>query len=215
MRPVVIIAAVKVLTESHQRLCSTPMPSLGIGVVASRGIEGISTNSKSYGEERMKTAHKAMVIALGTLLTAGLLLAANGQVQWTTASEAFAQAKSSKKKIVLDVYTDWCGWCKRMDKSTYGDAGVAAYLGEKYVAAKMNPEKEGTVEYQGKNYTQAEFAQALGISGYPATAFFDEDGELLTVIPGFVQPADFQKVLTYFAENIHKSKTWEEYAKTK
>lgn len=164
----------------------------------------------------MKAMNRIAIVLTGILLTVGLLFATNVvEVQWKTASEAFTEAKTSKKKIVLDVYTDWCGWCKRMDKSTYGDANVAAYLGEKYVVAKMNPEKEGTVQYQGKNYTQAEFAQALGISGYPATAFFDENGELLTVIPGFVQPADFQKVLTYFAENIHKTKTWEEYAKTK
>ncbi len=209
-----IIAAVNgIIKTSRHRLCTAPMPS------ASALLHWGRERSESYQQEApgtMKAMNRIAMVIAGTVLTAGLLLAANvTEVKWKTASEAFTEAKASNKKIVLDVYTDWCGWCKRMDKSTYGNADVAAYLEKNYVAAKMNPEKEGAVQYQGKNYTQAEFAQALGISGYPATAFFDESGELLTVIPGFVQPADFQKVLTYFAENIHKTTTWEEYSKKK
>ena len=60
-----------------------------------------------------------------------------------------------------------------------------------------------------------EFAQVLGVNGYPATAFFDEEGELLVVLPGYMEPAQFKQVLTYFGDNIYKDKSWEDYQKIK
>lgn len=151
------------------------------------------------------------------LAVAGVVAASAGlqEVQWKTISEALQEAPKGKKKIVLDIYTDWCSWCKKMDKNTYSEAGITSYLSEKYVASRMNPEKPGTIEYQGKSYSQAEFARVLGVSGYPATAFFNEDGELLTVLPGYMDPAAFRKVLTYFGDDIYKTTSWEDYQKAK
>src|SRR5689334_11509797 len=116
---------------------------------------------------------KKIGIILLALFTAQIMVAQMATteeqetVEWKTISEALDQAPKTNRKIILDVYTDWCGWCKRMDRDTYADGAVAAYMQEHYIASKMNPEKSGNLTYDGKEFSQQEFGQALGINGYP------------------------------------------------
>ena len=131
--------------------------------------------------------------------------------EWRTVNEALAEEAGSQKFILLDVYTDWCGWCKRMDRDTYADSSVSAYISERFVAAKMNPEKDGKVIYDGHEYSQAQFGKALGISGYPATAFFTPEKELITVVPGYLPAKDFRLLLQFLAEDHYKTTTFQEF----
>jgi thioredoxin-related protein len=156
------------------------------------------------------------VLAIVAILSTVLLMNASAdpdpaEVQWKSISEALVEGPQSNRLIVLDLYTDWCGWCKRMDRDTYANADVAAYLSEHYVASKMNPEKEGTLEYDGRSFSQAEFGQALGVRGYPSTAFFDKEGKVLTVVAGYIGPDEFLSILKYFGEDIYKTTSWEDY----
>src|SRR5688572_15447498 len=123
----------------------------------------------------------------------------NGEAafSWRSINEALSEAPEENKFILLDVYTDWCGWCKRMDRDTYADSAVSAYIAERFVAAKMNPEKAGDVEYDGRTFSQADFGRALGVTGYPATAFFTPKGELITVVPGYFPAKDFHLLLRF------------------
>jgi thioredoxin-related protein len=163
----------------------------------------------------MLTPRKLYVVLLA-LVAAGTafgMMANMSEVTWRTMPQALEEAPKANKKILLDVYTDWCGWCKRMDKDTYSEASVAQYLGQHFIASKMNPEKEGEILYDGKKYTQREFGQALGINGYPATAVFNEKGELLTVIPGYIAAGEFIRILKYFGDDIYLKMKWDEYSK--
>jgi thioredoxin-related protein len=156
----------------------------------------------------------AVTIVLAAILGVSMSTAEpTAGVEWKSVTEALESAPKQNKKIVLDVYTDWCGWCKRMDKDTYADSAVAAYMAEHYVASKMNPEKAGELTFDNRKFTQAEFGAALEIRGYPATAFFNEQGELLTVVGGYLGPKDFLKVLKFFGEDAYKTQSWEEFAK--
>jgi thioredoxin-related protein len=135
-------------------------------------------------------------------------------IEWKSITQALDAAPKQGKLIVLDVYTDWCGWCKRMDRDTYADSGVAQYLNSRFVASKMNPEKEGKLTYDGKEYSQGDFAQALNIHGYPATVFFNEKGEVLTVVPGYIGAKDFLPMLKYFGDGVYtKGIKYEDYIK--
>ena len=51
------------------------------------------------------------------------------------------RAKKDKKLVMVDMYTDWCGWCKKLDKDTFSDKDVADKLAKDFVAVKLNPEK--------------------------------------------------------------------------
>src|SRR5438309_1785572 len=107
----------------------------------------------SQSKLSMKTIHIAALV-LAALIIGPIMNAENSTVSWKTINEALDQAPKNNKKIVLDVFTDWCGWCKRMDRDTYADSAVAAYLDEHFVASKMNPEKEGSLDFDGKKFSQ-------------------------------------------------------------
>lgn len=162
----------------------------------------------------MKTTFTAIAIVFAVALLAAPMTNADPKgVEWKSISDALENAPKENRKIVLDVYTDWCGWCKRMDRDTYDNEEVAKYLGEKYIASKMNPEKEGKVSYDGKELSQAQFSQGMGINGYPATAFFNEKGELLTVVSGYIKAEEFLRILKYFGDDHYLTTKWEDYAK--
>lgn len=152
-----------------------------------------------------------ITLLLALCFSVGRAAAQEAHEGWVTPAAAFKDAEGAGKKIVVDIYTDWCGWCKRMDRDTYADPGVAAYMKEHYFAAKMNPEKEGSLPYDTTEVTYRDFAGALGVRGYPATAFFNEKGELLTVVSGYLKPKEFMRVLRFFGENVYLKQKWDEY----
>jgi thioredoxin-related protein len=154
-----------------------------------------------------------ILIALVFATTIMTLNALPKELQWITIVDALDNAPKANKKIVLDVYTDWCGWCKRMDRDVYSNDEIQSYIENHYVTSKMNPEKQGTLTYQGKEYTLGEFSRALGIRGFPSTVFFDEKGEVLTMISGYQSKEDFMKILTYFGDDHYLTQTWDEYMK--
>lgn len=162
----------------------------------------------------MKRLYIAAFVAALTLIATMAELTASGELEWKTISQGLENAPRENKLIMLDIYTDWCGWCKRMDRDTFSDSVVASYLKQRYIACKMNPEKKGKVTFDGKEFTLAEFGQALGVRGYPATAFFNEKGELLTVVSGYMSPKDFLPVLKYFGDGAYlKGVKYEDYVK--
>lgn len=144
---------------------------------------------------------------------ASTLYAQSPGVAWKTVVEVLDEAPKAEKMILLDVYTDWCTWCKRMDRDTYADSAVASYIAERFVAGKMNPEKEGSLTFGGKELSQREFGRVLGVTGYPATVMFDETGKSLGVVPGYNKPKEFLIILKYFGERLYKTMSWEEYLK--
>ncbi|PWJ42381.1 thioredoxin family protein [Sediminitomix flava] len=125
----------------------------------------------------------------------------NGEIKWITIQEALELSKKDNKPIFVDVYTDWCGWCKVMDKKTFSDTDVSSYVGENYYAVKLNPEKEGTIVYQGKNYTNAAFANHFQIQGYPTILLLQAEKESKAV-PGFQDADNFLKTLEKFKKTL-------------
>lgn len=151
-------------------------------------------------------------------------IAVNAQeVQWLTWAEAAKLASTDKnpKKIFIDVYTDWCGWCKKMDKDTFQNAEVAAYMGENFYMVKLNGEGKEPIEYKGKTYTFVpqgrngyhEFAATMmqGRLSYPTTIFLDEKMNMLSPVPGYQKPKPFLNIAKYFGDNIYKEKDWKAY----
>ena len=75
-----------------------------------------------------------------------------GGMKWLTIEEADQLDNTDGKKFLVDVYTDWCGWCKVMDKNTFTDPGVKAYLEENYHLVKFNAEQKEPVTFKGQTY---------------------------------------------------------------
>ena len=135
--------------------------------------------------------------------------------RWKSFNDGMAEATKSGKKVMIDVYTNWCGWCKKMDKDTYSDAAVADYLNKKYVTIKLDAESSKELQFHGKPYTERELAAAFGISGYPSIIFLSEAGEPITVYPGYADAGQLRTVLSYIAEDHYKTTKFQDYAKDK
>ena len=145
-------------------------------------------------------------------------------INWISWEEAVELSKTDAqpKKIFVDVYTDWCGWCKKMDKNTFQNPEVSKYMQDNFYMVKMDAEGKDPIEYQGKTFKFVpsgrrgyhELAAALlqGRMSYPTVVFLDEQLNMLSPVPGYQQVEPFMQIAKYFGENIYKDKDWESYA---
>ena len=143
------------------------------------------------------------------------------KIKWLTIEQAAERIKKEPRKVVIDVYTDWCGWCKKMDKDTFTDPEVAALINKHYYAVKLDAEGKEPITLNGHTYTfkpdyrAHELAVALlqGQMSYPTTVYLDEKFNMLAPVPGYLNAKNFSKILRYFGENHHKTMEWKEYEK--
>lgn len=153
--------------------------------------------------------------AVALLLVAQTTGGEKPRLNWFAFNDGMVEAKKSGKTVMIDVYTHWCGWCKKMDKDTYADPGVIDYLSKKYIAIKLNAESSDKLQYREKAYTEREFAAAFGVNGYPSIIFLGNDGEPITIYPGYADATRFKVVLSYIAEDHYKTMKFEDYAASK
>ena len=124
-----------------------------------------------------------MILAM-LLLTAGARAA---DLTWEhDYDKAMATARESKKIVMVDVYTDWCGWCKKLDRDVYANADIQAKLAKNFVPLKVNPEK---------SQKGAQLASSFGLRGYPYIAFLDAQGKKIASIEGYRPLSDFSTAL--------------------
>lgn len=109
-------------------------------------------------------------------------------------------AKKKNKIMLVDVYTDWCGWCKVMDRETYAKPEVIKMINADFVAIKFNPEKRDVVyTFEGKQYSGEQLAAVISnnqLTGYPTTIFMYPKGRKMNVVGGYQNENNFKNVLT-------------------
>jgi thioredoxin-related protein len=146
---------------------------------------------------------------------------AEGAVQWLTFDEALKKSKAEKRPIFIDVYTDWCGWCKVMDKNTFNEPEVAKLLNTKFYAVKFNAEQKEDVVFNGttfkfvvsgqNGYHQLAAALLNNQLSYPTVVFLNENFEILQPLAGYRKAPEFHKMAQYIGEGHYKNVKWEQW----
>lgn len=149
--------------------------------------------------------------------------AERGTVNWMTLEQALEKSKTEKRKIFLDMYTDWCGWCKHMDSTTFVDAKVAKYLNEHFYPVKFNAEQEKDILFKDKTYKFKKSGSrgyhelaALWLNNrlsFPTVVFLDETQQLIQPVPGYQDALKMEAIINYFGSDSHKKTPWESYEK--
>lgn len=129
---------------------------------------------------------------------------ATEELKWLGWNEGYEIAKKKNKIMVVDVYTDWCGWCKVMDRETFANAEIVATINKEFVPVKFNPEIAGaTYTYDGKKYTGDQFVGVISnnqLSGYPTTVFYFPKKNEFVMEVGYKKPDAFKDILRQMLE---------------
>jgi len=139
----------------------------------------------------------------------------NGLVNWMSFKEALQKNKTAPKPILVDIYTDWCGWCKHMMKTTYSNPGFAAYINQHFYPVKFNAEGKDTIEYAGKTYLptskepKTPHQLAIKFLGnnltYPSTVFITNNFEFNLLTQGYLDEKKIEPLLIFTVENVYRT----------
>lgn len=148
---------------------------------------------------------------------------AQKNIKWISFEKAIELNKQDPKPILVDIYTDWCGYCKKMDLNTYSNKTISKYINENFYAVKLDGEEKNDIvfnEYTFKfqkegrrGYHQLPAALMNGKLSYPTTVFLSKNEKILDRIPGYLDKTIMEKVLVYFSKEVYKTKKWEDFDK--
>ncbi len=148
----------------------------------------------------------------------------NAAVQWHTIEEVQQLMKKQPRKVFIDMYTDWCGWCKVMDKNTFTNAEVISHLNSNFYAVKFDAEGKNPVNFKDKAYNFVaqggrgyhELAAFLmqGKLSYPTTVFLDENLDLISPVPGYMPPEKILPILEYIGDDHYKTTKFQDFIST-
>lgn len=146
---------------------------------------------------------------------------ADAQIHWLTWEEAQKRNVKEPRKFLVDVYTQWCGWCKKMDKTTFSNAEISAYINDHYYPIKFDAETKEPIHYKNREYKYMRGATnsyhelaaeiTLGKLSYPTLVFLDERLNVIQPLPGYKDVTAMDKIIKYFAEDYFKSMPWKKY----
>ena len=163
---------------------------------------------------------KSLLAFIVLAFTFQIASAQESEVKWYTIEEAEQLIKKEPRPIFVDTYTDWCGWCKKLDKDTFSHPVIAEILNTKFYAVKFDAEGSDEVTFQGKKFIndgktgkthQLAISLLQGRLSYPTVVFLTEKGELISPVPGYRTAKDMEPLLIYFAEKKYETTEWEKF----
>ena len=175
----------------------------------------------------MKRTFLLLLIASITYNTfaQGTSSSGNAVIKWHTIQEAEKLFNKSPRPIFIDTYTDWCGWCKKMDSVTFTNPVIADLLNNKFYPVKFNAEGKENITFMGQTFIndgkagrthQLALALLQGQLSYPTVVFMTKEDEKFAVspVPGFRAAKEMEVLLSFFADDAYKTRKWDEFQKS-
>jgi len=156
-----------------------------------------------------------------SLLLVSFMPPGKEKIRWLSLTELQTAYAKQPKPIIIDVYTSWCGWCKVMDKETYSNDKVAAYINEHFYAVKFNAESRDSAVFNNKKYVfdPAYKANDLAVyllngrMGYPTTVLLSALDAQPAPLSGYLKPSELEAPVKYFGEGANKKQDFPTFMK--
>lgn len=171
---------------------------------------------------------KKLTFLLLLMMSSFAIQAQTQQINWMSIEEAVEANKKEPRKILIDVYTKWCGPCKMMMKNTFTNADVISYINTNFYAVKFDAESAEAVTFKGQLFENPDykpeakgrngvhqFSRALQVRAYPTIVYLDEELNVIAPISGYRTPPQLELYLKLVAEEAYKTVVteddWAEY----
>ena len=165
---------------------------------------------------------KKPIILLISVLFSSLIFSQEEKIKWYSIEEAEKLIKENPRPVFIDTYTNWCVWCKKLDKETFSHPVIAEILSTKFYPVKFNAEGKENISFQGKTFIndgksgdahQLAVALLKGQLSYPTVVFLNEKGQYLTPVAGYKSAKDMEELLSYFAEKAYEKQNFQDFQK--
>ncbi len=145
-----------------------------------------------------KWTRTAMALALAATLFTGAVEAVaaqtgDGGIQWLSYTEGRQRGETENKKVFLVFNADWCRYCLQMEKETFQNPTVIAYVNRNFVPISVNSDKEQKI------------AAKYDVRGLPSTWFISENGDRIGNRPGYITSEEMLKILKYISTDSYRS----------
>ena len=146
-------------------------------------------------------------------------------INWLSWEEAVELNANQPKKLFIDVYTDWCGYCKKMDRTTFMDQEIIEYLNSHFYAIKLDAEMKNDIIFNGNTFKlmhagrrsvhSLAYSLLEGKMSFPSYITMDENFSRIAISPGYKFVTDLLPELKFAAEEKYKTMSWQEYSKAR